>query len=97
MRARRAPYPPGQALRYFSVQMAAEYIITVNFNKFTCFFFCLSRYDVTMANNSKDEVEEQQVIYLRRSLLTAGCHQRTFAGDSQLKYNDGVGTNKINN
>ena len=33
----------------------------------------------------------------RRSLLTAGCLQRTFAGDSQLKYIGGIWTNKINN
>ena len=31
------------------------------------------------------------------SLETAGCLQRTFAGDSQLKYIDGIWTNKINN
>ena len=34
------------------------------------------------------------IIQIWRSLLTAGCLQRTFAGDSQLKYMDGIWAKK---
>ena len=39
----------------------------------------------------------QPAVTSESSLETAGCLQRTFAGDSQLKYIDGIWTNKINN